>query len=175
MSITRPEFRCADCEGTDAPLYESPRNDGQNIQIVHACEHEIRAWYPDAPEISWPPSPEYCPRCGREQRADNHHDEGTCTPATTTTTAKTVLFHHHYEIPNRSKLIDAMREITYELLNRDYGDDWCSPDVTDLVFRAAILSGVEPAAALTALGLSVQDGTLVPDGITACYAGHCDH
>jgi hypothetical protein len=48
--IIRPEFRCDDCEGTDAPLYTSPRDDGYNVQAVHACEHMIRAWYPDAPE-----------------------------------------------------------------------------------------------------------------------------
>jgi hypothetical protein len=52
MIIVRPEHRCEDCEGTDAPLYVSPRNDGQAVQIVHACEHLIRAWYPGAPPVT---------------------------------------------------------------------------------------------------------------------------
>jgi hypothetical protein len=49
MTIIRPEFRCPDCEGTDATLYVSPRNTGGTVQIVHACEHLVRDWYPDAP------------------------------------------------------------------------------------------------------------------------------
>lgn len=48
MTIVHPEHRCGDCEGTGTPLYHSPRDDGHSVQIVHACEHLIRAWYPDS-------------------------------------------------------------------------------------------------------------------------------
>ena len=48
MRIVRPEFRCGDCTAGTA-LYLCPRDDGHNIQIVYACEHLTRLWYPDAP------------------------------------------------------------------------------------------------------------------------------
>ena len=54
--IVRPEYRCDDCE-PDGPLYVSPRNDGYNVQIVHACEHLIRTWYRNAPEHLEPAPP----------------------------------------------------------------------------------------------------------------------
>lgn len=53
--IVHPAYRCSD--DCDDQLYHSPRSNGHYTEIVHACEHVIREWYPDAPERLDPVAP----------------------------------------------------------------------------------------------------------------------
>lgn len=67
MTINHAEYRCEDCEDTDAPLYHAPRSTRWDVQIVHACEHLIRDWHPTtaagylAAEPAGPPPPPRTP------------------------------------------------------------------------------------------------------------------